>query len=143
MTACSDCVPASTSYAAIEDLQSAGLPPAALGGGVAFTDQQAALVRASRLADTFLRDRYTLPLACPYDPALVDAVVQIASYRLMVRRGLNPNGGLDVAVRQGYDDAIAFLTRIANGQNQLCVVQATPASVQPEVFSNIPRGYGG
>ncbi len=142
MTDCVDCAIPSTSYATIEDLQAVGLPPAAL-GGVDWTVQQKALLHASRVADTFLRDRYTLPIACPYDPALVDWVVQIAAYRLLQRRGFNPNGAIDTSIALGYQDAIKSLTRVANGQQQLCVVQSSPQSLQPEVGTNISRGYGG
>lgn len=130
------------SYATLDDLQSAGLPPGAL-GTVDLATQQAALVRASRVADTFMRDRYTLPLCCPYDPALVDWVCQIAAYRLMQRRGFNPNGGIDTSIALGYQDAIKSLTRVANGQQQLAVVQAEPASLQPAIGTNVARGYGG
>lgn len=135
------CSPTLQSYATIEDLQDAGLPPAALEGGPSFSKQLKALMMASRQADTYLRNRYTLPLSCPIDPALVNAVVQIASWRLMSRRGFNPSTGLDVAIRQGYEDAIAFLRGISNGQNQLCVTQAVPESLQPEVATNCNRGY--
>lgn len=135
------CSPTLQSYASIQDLQDAGLPPAALEGGPAFAAQERALMRASRFADTYLRDRYRLPLSCPIDQALVQAVVQIATWYLMVRRGFNPGSGLDVAVRQGYDDAVAFLRGIANGQNQLCVAQAEPESLQPQLGTNEGRGY--
>lgn len=130
------------SYATIDDLDSAGIPPAAL-AGIALADKQAALVRASRVADTFLRDRYTLPLCCPFDPALVDWVVQIAAYRLMQRRGFNPNGGIDASIVLGYQDAVKSLTRVANGQQQLAVTQSQPESLQPELGTNVSRGYGG
>lgn len=134
------CSPTLQSYATIDDLQDAGLPPAALEGGPSFARQQKALMRASRVADTYLRNRYTLPLICPIDQALIDAVVQIAAWRLMSRRGFNPSSGLDVAIRQGYEDAMAFLTRIANGQAQLCVTQTVPESLQPDVATGESRG---
>lgn len=132
----------SQSYATLDDLRSAGLPPGAL-DRVALTDQQAALVRASRFADMHLADRYTMPLTAPYDPALVDLVCQVASYRLLTLRGFNPNGAIDASIRMAYDDACKALQRIANGQLVLSVTQAFPASNQPDLSTSPDRGYGG
>ncbi len=142
MTSCVDCITEPQSYANLDDLSEAGVAVGAL-GSVSFTTQQRALQRASRIADSYLRDRYNLPLECPYDQGLVDAVVQIATWRLMQRRGFNPNDPSDVSLRMGYEDAVKWLTRVANGQAQLCVVQAVPASLQPTVGTNPARGYGG
>jgi phage gp36-like protein len=129
-------------YATIADLQEVGLPPGAL-SGVDAPARTAALEKASAYADTFLRDKYRLPLAEPYDPSLVDAVVQIACYRLMTRRGFNPEDPGDQAVRLGRDDAVVFLTRIANGQAQLSVTQASPAIEEPRIITDPQRGYSG
>lgn len=142
MSDCITCTPAVQSYATIADLEEAGLPPGAI-GSVDWQTQQRALERASRIADTYLRDRYTLPLSCPIDQSLVDAVVQIASWRLMGRRGFDPNSPGDATIRIGYEDAIKWLTRIANGQAQICVAQSNPASLQPQVGTTAPRGWGG
>lgn len=134
---------AACSYASIDDLTGCGLPAPAL-ANVSLAQQQAALMRASRMADTFLRDRYTMPLQCPYDPSLTLWVCWMAAYFLLSTRGFNPNqSGIDTVVRMNYDDAIKNLTRVANGQQQLCVRQGTPSSTQPDVGTNISRGYGG
>lgn len=131
-------------YATIADLQVSGLPAAAFGGSTAGNPitQNAALTRASALADTYLRDRYHLPLAEPYDAALIDAVCQIASYRLMTLRGYNPDSGADRVIRQGYDDAIEWLTRVARGQATLDVREATPPAEQPAIITSEPVGFG-
>jgi len=134
--------PNTQSYATLEDLAEAGLPPAAI-GSVAFTTQQKALLRASRIADTFLRDRYNLPMSCPIDQALIQWVVQIASYFLMMRRGYDPSTPGDAVIRMSYDDALNSLKMVANGQLSLAVVQTTPESVQPELGTSLPRGFGG
>ena len=128
------------SYATTADLQTAGVPAGVL-SSVDTAVQELALERASRLADTYLRDRYHLPLAEPWDPALVDAVVQIAVWRLMMRRGFSPQQGTDTAFRLGYEDAMNFLKRVANGIAQLDVVQATPAHEEPIVLTSPGRGY--
>lgn len=128
------------SYATTADLETAGVPPGVL-SSVDTTIQELALERASRLADTYLRDRYKLPLAEPWDPSLVDAVVQIAVWRLMMRRGFSPQQGTDTAFRIGYEDAMEFLKRVANGIAQLDVVQASPGYEEPIVLTSPPRGY--
>ena len=131
------------SYATIDDLNGAGLPAPAL-AGMSLKDQQAALNRASRMADTFLRDRYTLPLRGPFDPSLTLWVCWMAAYFLLSTRGYNPNqSGIDVVVRMNYQDAVDNLKRVANGQQQLCVRQAEPPSTQPQVGTNVSRGFGG
>lgn len=128
------------SYATITDLQTAGVPPGVL-SSVDTAVQELALERASRLADTYLRDRYHLPLTAPYDPSLVDAVVQIACWRLMMRRGFSPQQGTDTAFRVGYEDAMEFLKRVANGIAQLDVIQASPGAEEPIVLTSPGRGY--
>lgn len=127
-------------YATIEDLQSAGLPPGAL-GSVSKTDQRAALERASAIASSYIGDKYQLPAGQPYDPALVDAVCQIAAWRLLVRRGFNPEQGQDNVIRQGYLDAVKWLERVANGQARLQIVESGGGSLQPNVLTNEVRGY--
>ncbi len=132
------------SYATVEDFLNLGLPSGALDSTDKSTWQQA-IITASAYADSFLGDKYTLPLGRPYPPALVDAVCQIASWYLMRRRGYNPavaGGSADAIIRQGYVDATAWLVRVANGQAALTVVQAVPESLQPDVVTNTPRGYG-
>jgi phage gp36-like protein len=130
-------------YATLDDLNGCGLPAPAL-AGLALDKQQAALVRASRMSDTFLRDRYTLPLHCPIDPALTLWVCWMAAYFLLCTRGFNPNqSGIDTVVRMNYQDALDNLKRVANGQQQLCVKQGAPSSEQPQIGTNESRGYGG
>ncbi len=129
-------------YASIEDFNDAGLPNGAL-ASLDRTTINRALVRASALANTFLGDKFTLGLGGPpYDASLVDAVCQIAAWNLLRLRGFNPDNAGDQVVRQGYLDAEKLLTRIANGQAYLNVQQGTPESLQPDVTSNSPRGYG-
>lgn len=134
--------PSIESYATLAEFQAVGLPAGAL-GSVPVAAQQAALLNASRFADTYLRAGSRLPIAAPYDPALVDAVCQIAAWRLMQRRGFNPNTPGDAAIRMGYEDAVKFLTRIADGKAHLAVMQTEPVSNQPDVSTSTPRGWAG
>jgi len=127
-------------YATIADFEACGLPPGAI-GDISKGEIQMHLDRQSAHADTYLGAKVTLPLAAPYDPQLVDAVCQLAAWRIMCRRGFNPDNNGDAVVRQGWVDAIAWLTRVANGQARINVVQSAPASLQPNVTTNADRGY--
>ena len=128
-------------YATLDDLDECGLPAGAL-SAIQPTVRQKALDKASAYADGFLRDQATLPLTAPYDPSLVDAVCQIAAWRLLCLRGFNPDNPGDQVIRQGWSDAVAWLTRVANQQVKLKLNQAQPIVPQPDVFSNQQRGYG-
>lgn len=130
-----------TAYASLEDFAGCGLPP----GALASLDKTVILnelIRQSRWADTYLGDKYTLPLSAPFDSALSDAVCQLAAWRLLTLRGFNPSNPGDTVVRQNWMDAKEWLTRIANGQARLQVSQAQPPSLQPDVVTNQQRGYG-
>lgn len=134
-----------SSYATPEDLETFGLPVGALSGSP--VDLQRALDAASSFADSYIGNKYTLPLkpfpGPPpfYDPALVACVCQIAAWNLMVRRGLNPDGTPEI-LRTGFQDARDWLVRVSKGQAVLQVLQSSPASLQPDLSSNQPRGYG-
>ena len=133
---------AAESYASLDDFRSCGLPAPAL-ANLETPQVLAALLRASRLADTFMRDRYTLPLRCPFDPSLTLWVCWLAAWSLLSTRGFNPNqAGFDTVVRMNYDDAIKGLIRVATGQQQLDLRQATPPTEEPILGTEPPRGYG-
>lgn len=128
-------------YATIDSFDQLGLPLGAL-ANLAFPVQQAILLAASRQVDTYLRNRYHLPLRCPIDPALTLWTCQIGAYLSLSRRGFNPNlQQIDQVVRMNYDDARKDLVRVANGQQQLCVVQAEAPSLQPQMSSSPTRGF--
>lgn len=133
------CEAATNSYATLEDLAESGLAQEAI-SSLPLTTRQKVLLRASRYADTFLRDRYTLPLISPYDQALINAVVQIADYWLITRRGVRAGQDLEI-FRLNFQDANDFLKRIANGQAALCVTQSQPESDQPNLATNELRDY--
>lgn len=131
-------------YATLDDFRNAGLPTGSL-ESIDKSIWNQALIRASAFADTFIGCKYTLPLGRPYDPSLVDAVCQIAAWRLMSLRGYNPavaGGSSDALIRQGFLDARDWLYRVANGQASLTVIQATPESLQPDVYTSAQRRIG-
>ncbi len=129
-------------YATIDDFIQSGLGLDALESINKSTWNQM-LIKASSVAATYIGNKYTLPLSAPFDPALVDAVCQIAAWRLLCLRGFNPSNAGDQVIRQGFLDARDWLTRVSNGQAQIqTITQAVPESLQPDVFTSTPRGYG-
>jgi phage gp36-like protein len=139
-----DCAQVHGSYATLDEYRDGAGVPAAAMANVPLSAQRSSLMRASRLADTFLRDRYSLPLKCPYDPILVQYVCHVATWYNMSFRGFNPNAQqIDMVIRMNYDDAVKGLTRIANGQQQLAVRETAPAATQPEVATSPSRGFTG
>lgn len=76
--------------------------------------QQAALDAASALADGYLRSRFTLPVVTQSQD-LVRAVCNIAAYDLITQRGYNPDAGADDNWRLRYEDALAWLDKVAKG----------------------------
>lgn len=118
-----------SSYAKPEDLDTYGI---AAVSGFGSVDRQAALDAASTLADSYLANRVTTPIATP-SADLVQAVCAIASWRLLCRRGFNPEDPGGAAVRLQYEDAIHWLERVSKGS-------ATPACVRAQAGSS---GLGG
>lgn len=100
-------------YASLSDLTTLGLPAAAL-TGIDDATRTAALVAASAAADSYFNKRFTLPLVT-WGADITRAVVAIASWDLLSRRGFNPSSGADVAIRQRYDDAVGWLRDVARG----------------------------
>ena len=127
-------------YATRDDLFRLGLPEGAL-RGVSLSAIEDALKAASRLADSYLRARYVLPLTA-WDEALTRAVAAIAAYDLMAVRGYDPARGADEVLRLRYEDAIRWLERVAAGAVSPDVEDSTP-DVREEAFSAVtsPRRW--
>jgi phage gp36-like protein len=78
---------------------------------------QAALREAWGEVESYLAQRYALPL--PTLPEVLRAkAVDIAVYRLMMRRGIRP-GSPDEAVVERYRAAVSFLRDVATGKASL------------------------
>ena len=73
-----------------------------------------AIVRADAEINSYLRARYTLPLAEPVDPLLGDLAADIVRYKLQDDNPLD-------SVKERYEAAHQTLRRIANGQQHLKV----------------------
>lgn len=131
-------------YATIADLRALGVRPDAL-NGLTEADKTASIDAASAEADSYLRMRFALPLGDPLPEELVARVVDIATYRLLRRRGFNPDNPSDSLVVKGYDDAIAWLKMVAKGEVALEVVEegteVSSATIAPEVFGSDVRGW--
>ena len=121
-------------YATRDDLFRLGLPEGALRGVPPATIEDA-LEAASRLADSYLRARYALPLSS-WDEALTRAVAIIAAYDLMAVRGYDPARGADEVLRLRYEDAIRWLERVAAGAVSPEVQDSTP-DVREGAFSAV------
>lgn len=74
-------------------------------------DKDRFLASATTEADGYLNARYTLPLTAWGDD-LRQHVVNIAAYRMLMRRGWSPVSPEDETVRTGFTDAIAWLQRV-------------------------------
>ena len=85
----------------------------------------AALEEASGMVDSYCRSRYQTPLQ-PSDDVTAKTI-DIALYILFRRRRNAKNGEI---IRQGYDDAIAFLKDVASSKASLDqpATQQTPQS---------------
>jgi phage gp36-like protein len=125
----------------LDDLKACSLPAGAL-AGVDFGVQQRALDDRWDYALGFIGDAATLPIAPPYPPVLVRMVCQLAAFDLICTRGFNPAKTGDAVVQMRAENAEKWLVRVANKQVTLNVNQTTPASDQPSIDSNEPRGFG-
>ncbi len=128
-------------YATLTDLSNCGLPASAL-ASVSNTVKQAALDDFSAYADTYCGDKYTVPFQVPYDRTLVRAICHLAAEDLMAIRGYNPSDPTDTVIATRAAQAREWLVRVANGQARLNIVQGTPESLQPDVYTNVSRGFG-
>lgn len=111
-------------YATLAQLDEAGLPATAL-ASIGSPARTAALVKASGVADGYLRKRFALPLSAWSDD-LTQVVCEIAAYNLMSVRGFNPASNADTLLAQRYQDAIAWLKDVARGLVEPDLTDATP-----------------
>lgn len=127
-------------YATPADLAAYGLPAAATASLPPAT-VAAALDDVSRLADGYLKSRYTMPLVS-WGSELTSAVCKIAAYNLFCVRGFNPGSGADVNLRMRHDDAMTWLKAVSRQEVHPEVVDSVaPATkqYQPKVLSKERR----
>jgi phage gp36-like protein len=134
-------------YATVADLGRYGINEDAL-SDIDPADKLDAIVAASREADNYLADQYTLPLSAA-GIVLTQKVAIIAAYNLLAVRGYNPELGGDATLEARKNDAIKWLSDVAAGRIVAGVTDSstgsTPsagaASSRPRVISSSSRGY--
>lgn len=143
-----------TQYGQISDFQVAGVPASAI---AMFnpTQQNQALINASRLLDGYFRSKFTLPFVqVGQDVARATAIV--AAYDLMVTRGYNPVAGSDSIILTRYREIIGdppshlgWADLVANGKIAPDVTDSSPQAVEgspssrARVISSSQRGWSG
>ena len=105
--------------------------PAGVIDGLSNETIDAALVWASRQADSYLSKRHTLPLVS-WDEDLKALVGDLAQYRLLSRRGFRPGSANDQIAVKRYDDAIAWLRDLAKGNCELANVEDSSEPVDED-----------
>lgn len=114
-----------TQYASQSDLAQLGLIAGVL-ASISGTTQDAALLAASAIADSYLQSRYDLPLV-NWGKDLVRIVCHIAAHDLMGSKGYNPSAGADPQIQYRRDKAIEWLQEVSEErQTPAYVVDSTP-----------------
>lgn len=129
-------------YATPADVYRLTLPERAL-SDLSDTEVIEAIIAASADADTELGRVYTLPLRAWGDD-IRQRVCDVAAFRLLRRRGFNPESGNDQVIGKGYDDAMTWFRRVGDGQSKPVGVvdsKAEPMGGAPIVRSKPLRGW--
>jgi phage gp36-like protein len=95
--------------------------------------QLAACMSASTRADSFIGDRYPLPLVA-FDIDLVTPVAHIAIWICLSNVGRNPGAGYDDQIDERYKEALHFLGEVARQTFRLNVLVNQP----PPPMYNLP-----
>lgn len=91
-----------------------------------------ALARASSLVDSYLRKRYSLPLAS-FGPDIREAVCALAARTILIYRGFSLESRSDVAIIDRAKEAMVWLRDVSKG---LCEIEGTDAT--PDLDENGP-----
>lgn len=85
--------------------------------------------RASARIDSYLRGRYSLPLAAPAPREVADVCIQLALWYALSALGFDAQTGPDQSAMMGYQEATSWLTKVSTGRANLAVsVDATPTA---------------
>jgi phage gp36-like protein len=142
----------STQYAQPADLLKYGMNQQVL-SAPAISDpavQNAQLLAASQVADSYLRQQFQLPLN-QWGSELVKYVCWLASYGLICVRGYRPDAPGDQVFKENDDAARAWLRDVARGLATPDVTDSSPAAQpgvnapgsQPRVVSAAPVNSSG
>jgi len=130
-------------YCDVSDLSTYGVSAVAL-DPIDPTIQQGACDAASAIVDSYLRDRFKLPLS-RWGVDLRQKTAVLAVYDLLVVRGYNPSAGADVNLRLRYQDTLEWLLRVARQEVQPDVTpqqHESPGYDAPIILTNSNRGWG-
>jgi phage gp36-like protein len=114
-----------SAYCEIADLSQLGIRAEAL-SSIETENLQAAIGAASAKIDSYLRSRYTLPLA-DWDTSIREIAVKLSVYLAIKVRGFNPARPNDELIRLDYEDAMRELRDI---EAQRMHPQVTDSSVE-------------
>lgn len=139
---------AGPSYATLAQFNAFILATIADGIAINPTTITAQLEVSSRSFDSYLRERYQVPITGStlggpgvYDEELARNVCWHASYVLMSARGFNPNG-LDTLIQKNYDLAMAWLKDVQSQRAGIDVlVSDVSTNAFPMVTSQPPVGW--
>jgi phage gp36-like protein len=132
-------------YCTIDELFRFGIRREAV-GNIVSGDLSSAIDQASDLIDGYLGSRYTLPLK-HWESDIRAKCAHIAVYDIIVNRGFNSSRAGDENLRLRYEDAIKWLTKVADGNLAPRVIDSASGSTEGsvsggvKVYSNPSRGY--
>ena len=117
--------------------------PAGALSSVSTAIQDRALLDASAEAANYIPDQAGVPLAEPYDPALVRHVCWLAAWQIMSQRGFNVEAGSNDVFRINRDAAISWLNKVSRREiTLLSAGSPVKGSGGPRVLSATSRGWG-
>lgn len=129
-----------TAYATFEEFENLGLIASAIDD---CSQVEAAILSASRFADSLIGTRYPGPLET-WPESLTNAVCKIAAFEYMATRGYQPEGPDEIILIR-RNQAVDWLKMIGRGQAVLVGVGAkapTPAApTAARVSSDEQRGW--
>lgn len=120
-----------SSYCTPTDLYTLALSQVSLAPDQTDDIVQSMLDTASDTVDSYLADQMKLPLTGTIPQSVKMKVLHIAAYWLLVKRGYNPVNPQHETTRLLYEDAIAWLERVADGKIRPPVTDSTPSGVNP------------
>lgn len=127
-------------YADRADFDAFGLPSATLNALASSSVQDSLLSAASGRMDSYFRGRYGLPLTA-WGDELRECCCVLAAYRLVGRRGFNPDNAWERDLQERYKDWIAWLEGVQGNTIHPDVTETGAEYLAPEVLSDDARGW--
>ena len=137
-------------YATLQDFYMV-LPASSFGDRVSPSQIQQILEDVSQQVNTMIGDKVNTPIVpyivptesnWPFDRALTRNVCKMAAYECICLRGFNPDNPGDRIIEQQNAFAMQFFKDVANGKLSIRWKETSPASLQPDIYTNCQRGFG-